>query len=203
MGLGDFTEKVIHAVVPKTIIKAVQEQDGGCGCNKRKEALNTLSYNLSKALSLESKQETMDEDLTLAELREKYPEISARSKSDFLKKIELLEDAEENIADSFSSEEVLDLDAPFITHSTLEEYIRTVMLTRKKILIQCINSIEADAIFRKLTDEVFQKLGVSVAINTSRRDISMNGSCYMRFVCQTNHDLVKRTFNFTDLKDLV
>jgi len=42
MGLGDLTEKVIHAVVPETIIKAVQEQDGGCGCNKRKAALNKL-----------------------------------------------------------------------------------------------------------------------------------------------------------------
>lgn len=199
MGLGDFTEKVIHAVVPETIIKAVQEQDGGCGCNKRKAALNKLSYNISKALSLETKEETMNEDLTLAELREKYPTISARSKSDFLNKIEL----EANIEDSVSSKEVLDLDAPFVTYSTLEEYIRAVMLTRKKILVQCVNHTEADAIFRKLTDTVFPNLGVSVAINTARRDVSINGTCYMRFVCQTNYDLVQRTFNFTDFKDLV
>jgi hypothetical protein len=40
--LGDKLEKVIKAVVPKKVIKYVQEKDGGCGCGARKAALNKL-----------------------------------------------------------------------------------------------------------------------------------------------------------------
>jgi len=42
MKLGDKLESLIQAVVPNVIIKAVKEQDGGCGCGKRKQALNDL-----------------------------------------------------------------------------------------------------------------------------------------------------------------
>jgi len=40
--LGDKAEALINATVPKAIIDHVKKQDGGCGCNKRKEILNNL-----------------------------------------------------------------------------------------------------------------------------------------------------------------
>jgi hypothetical protein len=38
--LGDKLEKLIEKTVPKKIIDKVKE--GGCGCGKRKEALNNI-----------------------------------------------------------------------------------------------------------------------------------------------------------------
>lgn len=40
--LGDKLESIINAVIPNKIITAVQSKDGGCGCAKRKAALNNL-----------------------------------------------------------------------------------------------------------------------------------------------------------------
>jgi len=42
MKLGDKLEALIDAVVPNSIITAYQSKDGGCGCSKRKAALNKL-----------------------------------------------------------------------------------------------------------------------------------------------------------------
>jgi hypothetical protein len=43
--LGDKVEAVIHAIVPKYVIKKVQGSgsEPGCGCAKRKEWLNNLT----------------------------------------------------------------------------------------------------------------------------------------------------------------
>lgn len=40
--LGDKVEALINAVIPKKIVDAVKEKEGGCGCQKRKDALNKL-----------------------------------------------------------------------------------------------------------------------------------------------------------------
>lgn len=40
--LGDLVEKVIEKTIPKKVIEYVQEKEGGCGCAKRKAALNKL-----------------------------------------------------------------------------------------------------------------------------------------------------------------
>ena len=40
--LGDIVEKVIHAVTPDSVLKKVEEKEGGCGCAKRKEVLNRI-----------------------------------------------------------------------------------------------------------------------------------------------------------------
>lgn len=42
LNLGDKLEVLINKVVPKKVIQYVQEQDGGCGCAKRKATLNKL-----------------------------------------------------------------------------------------------------------------------------------------------------------------
>lgn len=46
--LGDKLEALIKAIIPKAIIKKVQEKEGedgeeGCGCAKRKKWLNNLT----------------------------------------------------------------------------------------------------------------------------------------------------------------
>jgi hypothetical protein len=40
--LGDKLESIIATVVPNKIITAIQKKEGGCGCAKRKAALNSL-----------------------------------------------------------------------------------------------------------------------------------------------------------------
>jgi len=41
--LGDKLESLIKAVIPKKVIKAVEEKEGGCGCGKKKAWLNNLT----------------------------------------------------------------------------------------------------------------------------------------------------------------
>ena len=40
--LGDRLKRIINKVVPKSIIKKIEEKPGGCGCGKRQEFLNDL-----------------------------------------------------------------------------------------------------------------------------------------------------------------
>lgn len=54
--------------------------------NKFIEALKKNKAKLNGKV-VNKKTETLDTDLTLSELREKYPNISARSKAEFLNKI--------------------------------------------------------------------------------------------------------------------
>lgn len=58
MLLGDAVEKIIEKTVPKKVIDAVKKKEGGCGCNKRKQALNDFNLGLSRRAGLLKKRLT-------------------------------------------------------------------------------------------------------------------------------------------------
>lgn len=146
-------------------------------------------------------------DLSLQELRKLYPNVKARCKRVMLEKIakELEVVAAEQVEAKDINEE-LDLESPVLDWKTVNDYILAKAESYDKILIQCETSIAADALFRQLNTEVFPQLnkrGLLLMANSNRRDFHINGTCYVRLVCRTNYDLVKKLTRFTEFKDLV
>lgn len=138
-------------------------------------------------------------DLKLKQLRELFPEIKARAKEEFLR--ELAE------AQEVDYEEIIE-EPVIITESEEEldivDYVLQNAKSNKKILIRAESSMEADNIFAVLQFEAFPKLeeaGILLVASTPRRDMSLNGTCYIRITCKNNYELVKGLYKFTDFKE--
>jgi len=78
--------------------------------------------------------------------------------------------------------------------------------TRKKILVKCSDSVEADNMFEITRVELFpllEKRGISILASSPRRDMSINGTLYVRYACKTNYNLVKTLAKFDTFLELV
>lgn len=138
--------------------------------------------------------------LSLKELRELYPDVKATSKKVFVELVEgSVEDIEVEVEDV--SVEV----AEEAVKDDIVEYIYSQALSNKKILIELETSMDADEAFAVLQFELFPKLNkenIMVVASSSRRDMSINGSCYVRLVCKNNFALVKTLARFDTFKEV-
>jgi hypothetical protein len=149
------------------------------------------------------------EELTFTELKELYPTLSARSKVDLLVKIEALNEidviADEVEVEVVVDKKVYDAKSGSLTWYNIEQFIMTECKGRKKILVETPTTIEADFIWARINSEIFPKLNnqeISIMASSTRRDMHLNGTCYIRFVCHTNFDHLKRLMAYTDFKIL-
>lgn len=147
------------------------------------------------------------EELTLAELRNKYPNISARSKESMLSKIaDTLDVISDDIEESKVDKTDYDDESGLLTWYSIEKFIMKECRGVKKILIETPTSIEADLMWSRINSEIFPKLNsqeITVMASSTRRDMHLNGTCYIRLVCHTNFDHIKRLIPYTDYKTLV
>lgn len=160
------------------------------------------------------------ENKSLAELRILYPTLKAASKAVMLEKIQALNEIE-IVAEqlSISTDEVsavidelsevnkstYDKDSNILTWYNIEEFIFEECRSSKKFLIETPTAIEADLMWARLNEEVFPKLNeenVNVMASSSRRDMHLNGTCYIRLVCHTNFNHIKGLLPYTDFKVL-
>ena len=146
-------------------------------------------------------------ELSLNELRNLYPNISARSKEDMLNRIaESIEIVEEEIIEYKKEIKPYVEGDEDITWANIKQFVMTECKSNKKILVRTPSSIEADLIWRMINDEVFPKLNaqeVNIMASSTRRDMHLNGTCYIRFCCQAMFDTLKGFIRYTDFKDVV
>ena len=147
------------------------------------------------------------ENLSLTELRELYPSITARSKEDFLKKVNELEinDIEVDDPIEIDSREIYVDGSDELTWYNLPNFIFAECTGREKILIQTPSSIEADLLWTRINQEIIPQLnekGINVMASSTRRDFHLNGTCYIRLVCKVNFEHIKRLINYTSFKTL-
>jgi len=163
-------------------------------------------------------------ELTFTELKALYPELTARSKSGLLEQIadaqlvsyfevvvpdnttEFLE--KEEIVDVVSDDKTTEFDDKSETYTwyNILNYIKSVSKSSKKILIECPTTMEADLIWSRCKDELFPVLNkeeISLMASSTRRDMHLNGTCYLRFVCHTNFAHLKSIFRYDTFKKLV
>lgn len=143
------------------------------------------------------------EDLTLSELRDLYPEIKATSKKKFmelvaetLEVVESIEPIEEVVLKEVTDE---------LTWYNIVEYITSQAKSNKKILIKTESSFDADFLFQHLKEKLFPLLeesGTVLMASSTRRDMHINGSCYVRLVCQANYTHIKRLIAYNTFKDI-
>jgi len=140
-------------------------------------------------------------ELSLKELRDFYPNIKATSKVDFISQVEAIE------AELFAEEVVVvEENKDTIKQDELLEYIATQMNTQNKILIKCEDSLTADDLFLVCQYELFPRLNerkISVLASSTRRDMSLNGTCYIRICCKKNFDHLKRLMIYNTYKEIV
>ena len=140
--------------------------------------------------------------LSLSELRELYPSIKATSKKRFL---ELVTEQEEVIVEEVVVE-VPKLNSDELTWYNIVEYIIGESKGNKKILIKTESSFDADFLFQHLKEKLFPLLeesGTMLMASSSRRDMHVNGTLYVRLVCQANYDHIKRLINYNTFKSVV
>jgi len=140
--------------------------------------------------------------LSLSELRELYPSIKATSKKKFL---ELVAEQEEVIVEEVVVE-VPKLNSDELTWYNIVEYIIGESKGNKKILIKTESSFDADFLFQHLKEKLFPLLeesGTMLMASSSRRDMHVNGTLYIRLVCQANYDHIKRLINYNTFKSVV
>lgn len=143
------------------------------------------------------------EDLTLSELRDLYPEIKATSKKKFM---ELVAETLEVVESIEPIEEVVLKEATDeLTWYNIVEYITSQAKSNKKILIKTESSFDADFLFQHLKEKLFPLLeesGTVLMASSTRRDMHINGSCYVRLVCQANYTHIKRLIAYNTFKDI-
>ena len=135
------------------------------------------------------------QELSLSELREIYPDIKATSRKRFLELV-----AEEIVV------EVPKLNEDELTWYTIVDYIVGESKSNKKILIKTESSFDADFLFQHLKEKLFPVLesnGTMLMASSTRRDMHMNGSCYVRLVCQANYTHIKRLIAYNTFKSVV
>ena len=140
--------------------------------------------------------------LSLSELRELYPNIKATSRKRFL---ELIAEQEEVISEEVVIE-VPKLNSDELTWYNIVEYIVGESKGNKKILIKTESSFDADFLFQHLKEKLFPLLeesGTMLMASSSRRDMHVNGTLYVRLVCQANYDHIKRLINYNTFKSVV
>jgi|TARA_R110000803_G_scaffold52733_1_gene108482 hypothetical protein len=142
------------------------------------------------------------QNLSLSELRDLYPSIKATSKKRFL---ELVAEQEEVIAEEVVIE-VPKLNSDELTWYNIVEYIVGESKGNKKILIKTESSFDADFLFQHLKEKLFPVLeesGTMLMASSSRRDMHINGTLYVRLVCQANYDHIKRLIAYNTFKSVV
>jgi hypothetical protein len=163
------------------------------------------------------------EELSLSELRLQYPDLKATSKKVMLEKIDVLstldlpsepteelEELEIELVDEVTSIESKSSDFKDsdeqLTFYNIMNYIRSVSKQKKKIIIKTSTTMSADFIWKAVKEELypeFEKEGLTIMGSSSRRDNHINGSCYLRFVCQSNYNHLKTIFKYDTFKELV
>lgn len=134
-------------------------------------------------------------ELQLKELRELHPNISARSREEFLNKLA-------------NEQEVVDLEEVKPKENNEEDivdFLYSKSKSRDKILIEFPTSMDADNAFAIVQFELFPKLeadGITVSASSHRRDMHLNGTCYARLTCTKNFNLVKGLTKFNVIKEL-
>ena len=142
------------------------------------------------------------QELSLSELREIYPDIKATSKKRFL---ELVAEQEEVVAEEIVVE-VPKLNSDELTWYNIVDYIVGESKSNKKILIKTESSFDADFLFQHLKEKLFPILeedNTMLMASSTRRDMHMNGSCYVRLVCQANYTHIKRLIAYNTFKSVV
>jgi hypothetical protein len=142
------------------------------------------------------------QNLSLSELRDLYPSIKATSKKRFL---ELVAEQEEVIAEEIVIE-VPKSNSDELTWYNIVEYIVGESKGNKKILIKTESSFDADFLFQHLKEKLFPVLeesGTMLMASSSRRDMHINGTLYVRLVCQANYDHIKRLIAYNTFKSVV
>jgi len=147
-------------------------------------------------------------DLTLSELRGKYPKIKATSKSRFIELVNQLEVVGEEIEAPVEEVKAVGvvLADDELTWKTIVDYIISESKSNKKILIRTDSSFDADFLFGHLKEKLFPVLeekGTMVMASSTRRDMHLNGTCYCRLVCQANYDHIKRLIAYNEFKTVV
>lgn len=150
------------------------------------------------------------QELSLSELREIYPDIKATSKKKFL---ELVAEQEEVVVEEILEEEeevaVVSLsvfNSSELTWYNIVDYIVGESKSNKKILIKTESSFDADFLFQHLKEKLFPVLEESntmLMASSTRRDMHINGSCYVRLVCQANYKHIKRLIAYNTFKEVV
>jgi hypothetical protein len=137
------------------------------------------------------------QELSLSELREYYPGIKATSRKRFLELVAEQEEVLVKVSVSNSDE---------LTWYNIVEYIVGESKSNKKILIKTESSFDADFLFQHLKEKLFPVLeedNVMLMASSTRRDMHINGSCYVRLVCQANYDHIKRLIAYNTFKSVV
>ena len=148
------------------------------------------------------------QELSLSELREIYPDIKATSKKKFL---ELVAEQEEVVVEEILEEEVAVVNVPVynsdeLTWYNIVDYIVGESKSNKKILIKTESSFDADFLFQHLKEKLFPVLedsDIMLMASSTRRDMHINGSCYVRLVCQANYTHIKRLIAYNTFKTVV
>jgi len=141
------------------------------------------------------------EELSLSELRKVYPGIKATSKKKFL---ELVAEQQEVIVEEVKEVVVSNTDE--LTWYNIVDYILSESKSSKKILIKTESSFDADFLFQHLKEKLFPLLeekDIMLMASSSRRDMHVNGTCYIRLVCQSNYDHIKRLIAYNTFKTVV
>ena len=146
------------------------------------------------------------QELSLSELREIYPNIKATSKKRFLELVAEQEEVRvEEVVEEVEVKEVV-LDSDELTWYNIVDYIAGESKSYKKILIKTESSFDADFLFQHLKEKLFPILeedNTMLMASSTRRDIHMNGSCYVRLVCQANYAHIKRLIAYNTFKTVV
>ena len=138
--------------------------------------------------------------LKLAELREEFPEIVARSKKEFLTKLAEAQEAVVELVEEFVDRGD---NGPMDTERLLD-YLWQIRTSKKKVLIKFPQTFDADNAWYTCDNELFPKLnreGITVMSSSTARDMHINGTLYVRFVCKTNYNHIKGLMRYTDFKE--
>ena len=149
------------------------------------------------------------QELSLSELREIYPEIKATSKKKFLELV-----AEQAVVvggGKILEEEVVVVNVPVsnsdeLTWYNIVDYIVGESKSNKKILIKTESSFDADFLFQHLKERLFPVLesnDTMLMASSTRRDMHINGTLYVRLVCQANYTHIKRLIAYNTFKSVV
>tara|TARA_R110002096_G_scaffold435952_1_gene664516 strand:+ start:910 stop:1365 length:456 start_codon:yes stop_codon:yes gene_type:complete len=149
------------------------------------------------------------QELSLSELREIYPEIKATSKKKFLELV-----AEQAVVvggGKVLEEEVVVVNVSVsnsneLTWYNIVDYIVGESKSNKKILIKTESSFDADFLFQHLKERLFPVLesnDTMLMASSTRRDMHINGTLYVRLVCQANYTHIKRLIAYNTFKSVV
>lgn len=146
------------------------------------------------------------EDFKLSELREMYPNIKDTSKSGFIEQVEKIESVTAPIEEVKEVVDVLDFSGDDIKAEDFLLYIASQIKTRNKILIKAADSLLADELFTQCQYKLFPKLnekGISVMASSTRRDMHLNGTLYLRIAEANTFNHLKTLTVYNKFKNIV